>query len=97
MASLELIQKPQERNIDYETITMEDGTTLDFTLRKNGQATIVHCSAKRDGKEIGHGSWNTSSDYFTLHVDRITKPAVDARGVAKAIYDGIMQILDSEE
>lgn len=96
MASLELIQKPQERNIDYETITMDDGTTLDFTQRKNEQYDIIHCSARRDGKEVGYGSWNTKSDYFTLHVDRITKPSVDARSIARAIYDGIMQILDSE-
>ena len=96
MATIELIQKPQERNVDYETVTMDDGTTLDFSLRKNGQNTVVHCSAKRDGKEIGHGTWNTSLDFFSIHVERIGKSAVDARGIARSIMDGIMQILDSE-
>jgi hypothetical protein len=96
MATIELIQKPQERNIDYETVTMEDGTTLDFTLRKNGQTTVVRCSAKRDGKEIGHGTWNTSLDFFSIHVERISKPAIDARGIARAIIDGIIQILENE-
>lgn len=96
MGIVELIQKPQDKNVDYETVTMEDGTTLDFLLRKNEQNTIIRCSAKRDGKEIGFGSWSTAMDHYTLHVERITKTAVDTRALANAIHEGIMQILDSE-
>ena len=94
MAALELIQKQQEKNLDYEPVTMEDGTVLDFTIRQEGGKSIVRCSAKKDGKEIGYGAWNTISDRFSIRVEPMSR--TDAKALAEAIFSGIMQIVEME-
>ena len=93
MAALELKQKQQDRNLDFDPVTLEDGTVLTFTMRQSGKDTIVRCSAKKNGREIGYGSWNTKADRFTMYVEPMSMSS-DARALAQAIHDGIIQILD---
>lgn len=91
--ALELRQKQQEKNLDFDPVTLEDGTVLTFTMRQSGNDTVVRCSAKKNGKEIGYGSWNTTADRFSMYVEPMSMSS-DARALAQAVYDGIMQILD---
>ena len=94
MAELEIRQKQQVKNLDYDPVTMDDGTVLDFTLRQEGGKSIVRCSAKKDGKEIGYGTWNTLSDRFSIRVEPMSR--TDAKALAEAVFSGIMQIVETE-
>lgn len=91
--AIELRQKQQEKNLDFDPVTMDDGTVLTFTMRQSGKDIAVRCSAKKNGKEIGYGSWNTKADRFTMYVEPMSMSS-DARALAQAIHDGIIQILD---
>ena len=93
MAAIELREKQQEKNVDFDQVSLEDGTTLDFSMRSNGGNTIVRCSARKDDKEIGYGSWNTAADKFYLRIEPMSK-AGNVRELAQTIFNGIMQVLD---
>lgn len=96
MEKVELIQKKQGKSLDYETVTLEDGTTVDFSLRETSDGLFVRASAKKGDKEIGYGSWSTKNDIFSVRVDPISKSS-DGKGLARVIFDGIMQILEQED
>ena len=95
MGTLVLIQKKQGKSLDYETVTMEDGTAVDFSLRESSEGTFIRASAKKGGKEIAYGSWSEKSDTFSVRVNFLSKSA-DPKGLARIIFDGILQILEDE-
>lgn len=83
----------QGRNFDCNPVTLEDGTTVKAYVRENSEGLIVRASAMKGGREIGYGSWSTKNDIFSVRLDPISKSA-DAKGLARIIFEGIMQILD---
>lgn len=95
MEKVKLIQKKQGKSLDYETVTMEDGTAVDFYLRDSSDGLFIRASAKKGGKEIGYGSWSTKNDIFSVRLDPLSK-SVDSKGLARVIFDGIMHILEEE-
>ena len=94
MAALELRQKQQEKNLDYDPVTLEDGTVLSFTLRQDGSKYIVRCSAKKNDKEIGYGVWSTVSDRFSIRIEPMSH--TDAKATSQAMLDGLWQIVGTE-
>lgn len=95
MEKVELVQKKQGKSLDYEPVTMEDGTSVEFSLRETSEGTFVRASAKKGGSEIAYGSWSDKSDIFSVRVNSLSKSA-DPKGLARIIFDGILQILEDE-
>jgi hypothetical protein len=95
MEKVELIQKKQGKSLDYEPVTLDDGTTVDFSLRESSEGLFVRASAKKGGNEIAYGSWSTKSDIFSVRVNFMSKSS-DPNGLARIILDGILQIVEGE-
>lgn len=95
MAPFELRRKQEDKNFDYDPVTMEDGTVLDSKIRQDGNKYIVRCSAMKDGREIGYGVWNTIADRFSVRVEPMSR--TDARKLSQAIADCIWQIIETEQ
>ena len=95
MAPFELSRKQDDKNYDYNPLTLEDGTVLESKIRQDGTKYIVRCSAKKNDREIGYGVWNTISDRFSIRIEPMSH--ADAKTISQAIADSIWQIVEMEQ
>lgn len=95
MTPFELKRKQEDKNYDYNPVTLEDGTVLESKIRQDGTKYIVRCSAKKNDVEIGYGVWNTIADRFSVRVEPMSR--TNAKILSQAIADRIWQILEMEQ
>jgi hypothetical protein len=95
MKELKLKERKENVNVTFEPIDAGNGLTIVASKSVNNGKRMLQCDLKKDGKDIGHASWNDDAKRLFLQIfpmDELTEEEV--RDASGTMLQCILQMLN---